>query len=388
MLLDYSIESAKERLDYINDLIANYEGQFTPAQLEAMGEYLVFGKDETGHRLIRMNPPKKEANAKSIDASLEAGLEPKSIDEKFKSMYVYPRNPIDPIRDAEVPGMRDCWEGIKRLKHCIDVSLGKEDDPNVMLLTPYQIAIAKKWLIDMRQNQYDLREAFRPTLHFIKLSHSNTPKINFDSDSAYWISLDEWREKIKNTYFPIPRELESYETRETPQGTEVRWVVRHQKFDWENPSHIAALIRYYSAIYQEDWDDLESWGRTLIYDFDRYSTMANLSPERTYILTRRIDGAPYSDISDELAAKFNFIASPDRISAIVTEEIPRTIAMTVHKHKIINDPTFPTKRCRRCDKDLPLSPIFFPINKMRKDGYVSICRDCQRLKATLIPKEV
>jgi len=102
--------------------------------------------------------------------------------------------------------------------------------------------------------------------------------------------------------------------------------VRHQTFDWENPAHIKALLNFYSAIYMELHEKLDSWGRTLIYDFDRYFDMCGFSEVREYIVTRKIDKASHAQIAAELQEKFGLKYNENHICTILSKEIPEKMA--------------------------------------------------------------
>jgi len=99
----------------------------------------------------------------------------------------------------------------------------------------------------------------------------------------------------------ISKDIKNYETRINEKGEiEVKWVVREHTFDWENPLHVKALINNYDALYDYLKEKLNTYGRTLIFDFERYRAMANLTEVREFILDRKIEKMPYADIVQDL----------------------------------------------------------------------------------------
>ena len=82
-------------------------------------------------------------------------------------------------------------------------------------------------------------------------------------------------------------------------------------------------------------EKLDSWGRTLIYDFDRYFDMAHFSPVREYILTRKIDKASYPDIVQELQEKFGLKYNENHLCTILSKEIPEKMAIAATKHRML-----------------------------------------------------
>jgi hypothetical protein len=65
-------------------------------------------------------------------------------------------------------------------------------------------------------------------------------------------------------------------------------VVRRHTFDWENYKHVRALATNYDAMYEFFREKLDTYGRALLFDFDRYREMANLSDVRNFILDCKI----------------------------------------------------------------------------------------------------
>jgi hypothetical protein len=129
------------------------------------------------------------------------------------------------------------------------------------------------------------------------------------------------------------------------------------------------------------WEHPDSWGRTLIFDLDRYCEMAQLSEVREYILTRRIDRATYSAIVEELWEKFGIKYNENHVCTILTTEIPTKIAKTARKHRlIIETPESEKKCCWTCKKMLPRDTLFFGLNASRNDGFSSNCKECEKKK--------
>ena len=405
--LDYNIDRDVDRLHAVENILDNLKTKPSSADLELMASYILYGKDEEGKNSIqrketldsnkRFNSFKKLDDChESLDAILENPMADHRALQEADKKYVYTKkkptiarpkydkegNLLDP-GDSDIPGMQELWDAIDRIEHTVAVSEGKiPPDENTQIITDnYKLYQLKHQLIDMRRHQYYLKDAYKPTLHFLNLQQPSPQLINFDSDSYYWLSLEDWKRKIESSYLPsISHKLKDYETRTNDCGeTEVKWIVRHQTFDWENPTHIKFLIDHYSAIYMQVWDKLDSWGRTLIYDFDRYSTMAKLSPVREYVLTRRIDRATYQTIAEELREKFDIKYNENHLCSMITTEISGAIARCARKHRLqLETPEDQKKRCWTCKTLYPRSTLFFGLNSCRGDGFASNCKECER----------
>ena len=114
--------------------------------------------------------------------------------------------------------------------------------------------------------------------------------------------LEKWKERVDNALLhSISKNLNDYETRVDDKGNiEVKWVVRRHTFDWENPLHVRALINYYDALYDQVHEKLDTYGRALLFDFERYRAMCDFSEVREYILDKKIEKMPYSEIIENL----------------------------------------------------------------------------------------
>lgn len=409
--LDYSIERDIDRLRAIEDILDTLDTPPSHADLEQMASYVLYGKDENGKNAVqrgettdsdkRYNSFQRAADkVQSLDEILDNPLNDQQALQSMDTRYIYTKKKptikrpkydkttgqlID-IGDADIPGMEQLWECIDRLDHIIAVNDGKiPPDENTQIFTDsYRLYQLKHSLIDIRRHQYYLKDAYKPTLHFLALTPPKSQTYNWDEDSFYWMTIPQWEVKVKNALVhTVSQNLDDYETRRNPftNELEVKWIVRHQIFDWENPHHIKALLNNYSNIYMELMEKLDSWGRTLIYDFDRYFEMVGFSAAREYIVTRRIDRASYEEIAAELQEKFGLKYNENHICTILTKEVPEKMALAARKHRmLLQTPINERKRCFTCKKYLPRNNYFFATNNSRKDHFASNCKECERLK--------
>lgn len=103
-------------------------------------------------------------------------------------------------------------------------------------------------------------------------------------------------------------------------------MVCEHTFDWENPKHIRALLNHYCTLYEALKDKLDTYGRTLLWDLDRYIEIANFSDLRKFFINLRKQGLAYEDILEEMRAEFATEYSPNYLVSIVNTEIPNKIA--------------------------------------------------------------
>lgn len=408
--LDYNIKRDVDRLAAIQEILNTLDRIPSHTELEQMASYILYGKDENGLNAVQRgettdgdkrykNFQRAAEKNKSLDEILENPLSNQTNLRPTTERYPYLKkkpsialpkydkegNMIDP-GDSDVPGMKELWARIDYIEHVIAVNEGKVpmDDTVSILHDSYRLYQLKHQLIDMRRHQYYLKDSFKPTIYFLNATPPQPQTIDWDSDSFYWISLSEWQNRTSHPLLSsISRNLDDYDTRKNSETgeIEVKWIVRRHNFDWENPKHIKALIDNYSNLYMQLHDKMFSWGRTLIYDFDRYFDMCKFSELRTYILTRKIDKASYPIIAEELRMKFGLSYNENHLSMIVTKEIPERMATMAKRHRLqLEIPDSRKKQCFTCKQLFPRHPLFFGRNNSRKDGFSSNCKECEKKK--------
>lgn len=406
--LDYSIERDTDRLEAVRTILDEMKGKPSQKDLETMASYILYGKDENGLNSVQRGEThdneekryktyrKAEDFVVSLDEILEDPLADhghfREVDAR-RPVKIRPRVPKRPkydkatgelidIGDADVPGMVELWEAIDKTEHTLYANEGlvpfNENDS--VITDPYRLWQLKHQLIDMRRHTYYLLDAYKPTLHFTAVQPTSARTYTWEDDTFYWMDFEDWLERVSTTYNGyISKNLDDYETREVDGDIQVKWIVRRHHFDWENTAHIKALMQYYGDIYMQLWDKLDSWGRTLIYDFDRYVDMCDFTDVRMYILIRKIDRANAQTIRDEVQEQFGINYKIETIQTIMNKEIPSKIALAATKARLILEtPMEEKKRCSRCKQWLPISPLFFIKNKSKKFGIESCCKECAR----------
>lgn len=409
--LDYSIERDTDRVAAIYDILDTLKKVPNNAELEQMANYILYGKDENDQNTVQRkeitDSNKRYGSFKTMDdklLSLDEILDNPMADhqileQRYKpSVYKKPKPHIDMPKydkktgalidpgDSDIPYIQELWDSINRMEHTIAVNEGKiaADDRTPILKDDYRLYQLKHWLIDLRRHQYYLKDVYKPELHFLGVDHPKQQFVDWTSDSFYWISRDEWQNKIDNSLVHyISKNIDDYEKRINPYTgqEEIKWIVREHHFDWENPAHVRALINWYEPLYDQLYEKLDTSGRTLIWDFERYRKMANLSEVRNFILELKIHRTPYSEIVESLQIKYGLKYTENYLCTILSKEIPEKIAQTAQKWRlIVETPEDELKECFTCGRKLPRHKLFFVCNKNRKDGFSSNCKECEKLR--------
>ena len=172
----------------------------------------------------------------------------------------------------------------------LDVAQGKVPprEGDTIVSDPYRIYQLKHNLIDIRKHQYYLKDSAKPTLHFQNLDHPKPQFYDWSGDAFYWIPYSQWEYRVTHSYTSrISKNLKDYETRGEGDSLEVKWMVCEHHFDWENPKHIRALLNHYCTLYEALYDKLNTYGRTLLWDLDRYISLCNFSELRLFLINLR-----------------------------------------------------------------------------------------------------
>lgn len=406
--LDYTIERDTDRMAHVKNILDTLETDPPANDIEQMATYILYGKDENGVSSLRRgevyNNSKRYNSYKTSDdyvLSFDELVENPATDEQeFRDAYtrdVYKkktptiRRPkfdrktgelIDP-GDSDVPGMVELWERLDHFDKWLHILQGKlpQDENFLVFEDDYRLYRLKHNIIDMKRTQYYLKDAYKPTIHFQKLDHPKAQYYDWDGESAYWISFEEWERRTSHTYtHTISQNIGDYETRELPDGSvEVKWVICKHNFDWENYRHVYALMNNFDRMREFLKDKLDTYGRTLIWDMERYLDMAPLSPIYRAVALKTMQQMPREQICAELLEEFGVAYNPYYVSTLIANNIPKIIARTAARNRLeCETPESEKKICKDCGQAFPRHPIFYTKNSGRKDGLSPRCRECER----------
>lgn len=417
--LDFNIVRDVDRLKAVEEILDTMDTNPSATELEQMASYILYGKDENGNNSIQRKETidkdkryksykTKDDKVQSLDEMMEVpGFDEQQLRSAYKrDAYTVPkpciRKPkydkktgemVDP-GDSDVPGMWEQWEIIERWQRMLDVAQGKvaPNENDTLVTDPYRVYQLKHNLIDIRKHQYYLKDSAKPTLHFQNLDHPKPQFYDWSGDAFYWISREEWEKKIAKAYTSrISKDLKDYETRGEGDNLEIKWVICEHHFDWENYKHVRALLNHYCTMREALRDKLNTYGITLLWDFDRYVSLCGFSELRLFLINLRKQGMAYEDILDEMRARYATEYSPNYLVSIVSNEVPKRIAQVAKMLRIEQDtPMEQRKKCIHCGKMLPADPLFFSRNNAHKDCLSNTCKECDkisRIKRGVINKD-
>lgn len=364
--LDYNVVTAVERCEVANNLSLN---QATERDLERVANYILYGKETNGDAL-------PEAKAISTKHSTWKRREPESLDGLMenvnfdegvlkpltaKSIYTKPKPSISRETDASIPGMAQLWEAIDTTN-----ALYEEEKAKGKSLRAYYLRHA---LIDLRKEQYHLKDLFKPTMNPMGLLGSEPQEINWSGECGYATT-------ICNCAF-TPDGILRYRGEE---DWEWHTVAEHD-FDFTNSTHIYHLLDNYSALKMQVQERPTSSTSFLLLAIEKLVDSTKLTPARHHILVRKIDHAANDVIARELEEQFNLKYAINYISTIWTKEICGTIAkqgvIDKEQWEARNQPQ-KWKKCIKCHTRKLRDTRFFAKKKNTHDQLSPICRECAK----------
>ena len=391
--LDFSIESSADRAAYVNsymDPCANY----TAKELETISNYLLYGKDEDGLSCVDKKNVQIKAKhstwARKDAESLDALLEKPTFDERGiqtgSTRYKTPKLSIDRIADADVPGLKELWEVIDEVQYLIDVNKGKIEDEGVRKLTSNELYEYQHYLVELRRQQFILRDAVKPVLCRSKVNI--TPVYDVFDVSVPW---DQENSKFSiaplglYTYakqrFDNPRALEEIDYK---YNENAKWVL-----DFRKTEHVYELFELYGDLETEMEKDVESIAAALIDTLNFYRMRANLSEEHNIILDSKINQISNNDICEKLKREFGITHSPNYISTIYKQKICGKIAeaATLHyDHYLNREVATAWKMCTCCGEYKLRDTREYMRRARSSDGLASICKVCDKKKRNKVKR--
>lgn len=349
MKLDYTLTSPEERRDLVDKIIQEVgEENLNEKALEILTDYIIFcmEKEEkrnkkilTENRMTTVN--KRESSLEGLVSKLENGEDGLyNLMANNKNVIFSPSVSITKKDLEEIPELYQLRQCIDQVAEKCKTAQGKD---------LYKL---KKMLIELRQDQYIIKAAYRKPIYFLKLGRGST-KIDW-TDSA-WIGED----------------------------GDIAYKGQVSIF---NPEHVSALLCNYSALKQNVEEDLNNDLRWLLKDLETIVDKALAVDYPMYydILIYKIDGKSNAEIRQMLETKYNTSHSLEYISSLYRNKIPKIIADCAQTEWINWYYTYKAKgewkTCTRCKRTKLAHNRYFSKNKTAKSGWYSICKCCRNTK--------
>ena len=343
--LDYSLETPEERNQLVEKILAETPDP-NPKYLEILADYLILCMEKqerkekkilTENRLTTVN--KRETSYEGLASQLENGEDGiYNLMNENKNQIFQPKVTITKKDLEEIQPLRQLREAIDAWEAKLKVTEGKD------------AFIIKKAVIEMRKDQYIIKDAYRKPL-----IPKNIVRSKFDTELNGSAVIGE----------------DGYAV---PEGVSLM-----------DPKVCSAILCNYSKLKGECADRLSSDLYYLIHSFDIVSEKALKDyPLYEKLVTYKIDGMQNVDIADRLQEECGIRHTPEYISSLWRNKIPKLIASAAEDEWLywyyLNEEKGSYKKCSRCGQIKLAHNKYFSKNKTSKDGLYSICKHCRNKK--------
>ena len=291
----------------------------------------------TDNRMTTVN--KRETSFEGLVSQFENGEDGiYNLISENKNQIFQPKISITKKDVEEIPLLKQLREAISLWEEKMKTATGKD------------AYIIKRTLIELRKDQYVIKNAYRRPIVFNKLTHSKH-------------------------ILPLDEEISLGE-----DGS-----LNYSGITLLNPSVCSAILCNYSKLKEDSWDQFEGDTWYLIYDFENTCDKALKDyPLYQRLVECKIDGMQNIDIQEVLQQEFGIKHSVEYISSLWRNKIPNLIAAAAEDNYLnwyynqVEKGKF--KRCSRCGKIKLAHNKYFSKNKTSRDGFYSICKCCRNKK--------
>lgn len=293
----------------------------------------------TDNRMMTVN--KRECSFEGLVSQLENGEDGiYNLITDNKNQIFQPKVTITKKDLDEIQPLRQLREAINVWEAKLKVTEGKD------------AFVIKKALIEMRKDQYIIKNAYRRPIVPNKLTRSTHVIMLPDETSSF----------DDEEGYPIPKGVSLL-----------------------NPVVCSAILCNYSRLKEDSFDRFEGDLYYLMLAFDEIADKALKEyPLYEKIVECKVDGLQNTQIQEILQMEFGIKHSLEYISSLWRKKIPKLIASQAEDEYLywyyLNIKKGKYKKCSRCGQVKLAHNKYFSKNKTSKDGYYSICKKCRNSK--------
>ena len=293
----------------------------------------------TDNRMMTVN--KRECSFEGLVSQLENGEDGiYNLITDNKNQIFQPKVTITKKDLDEIQPLRQLREAINVWEAKLKVTEGKD------------AFVIKKALIEMRKDQYVIKNAYRRPIVPNKLTRSTHVIMLPDETSSF----------DDEDGYPIPKGVSLLD-----------------------PVVCSAILCNYSRLKEDSYDRLEGDLYYLMLDFDEIADKALKEyPLYEKIVECKVDGLQNTQIQEILQMEFGIKHSLEYISSLWRKKIPKLIASQAEDEYLywyyLNIKKGKYKKCSRCGQIKLAHNKYFSKNKTSRDGFYSICKCCRNSK--------
>ena len=291
----------------------------------------------TDNRMVTIN--KREVSFEGLVSQLENGEDGiYNMIKTDKNQIFQPKVMITKADVEEIPGMKELRNAIKMWENQLKTVSGRD------------AFIIKNTIIELRKDQYVLKNAYKCPVVLSKTGHSKN-YIPLDDDYSF--------------------DDEGYVVPEGVSLCDARIV--------------SAILCNYQLCKRECEGQFEKDLWYLMHDFDDI-LVDSLKDYPLYakLVEYKIDGMQNLDIQEKLEKEFGIKHSVEYISSLWRNKIPKIIASAAEDkfldYYFLSEMKGKYKKCSRCGEVKLAHNKYFSKNKTSRDGFYSICKSCRNTK--------
>lgn len=425
--LNFKLETKLERVEFVREYLDAIPFTLTEAELDTIAKYILWGKTKETGLNGRQEGLELETRYKTWDTqrveSLDALIESPNFSESML------RRPIDPptrvprevfsraqARKKAPPKvleiLEDLWRKIdetelllnfyelahgKRKNAPREALLARFTDSELFTLSAranslnsYNYLKLKHSLVDLRREQYTLKDEYSPTI--TSLAPLNFQEENFETfgdeipvlpigipynDSIFYAKI------FNKERFPIPDDFTESELKKLSTLLWRPTPPSNRYFDFSNSQHLYKLFDMWDLLQDEVTEaNFESNLGYFLRAASMYRTLAALDPLLNDILNSKIQKKSNQDIADLINSKYNKKYQPNYISTLYCKKCLGGIADAARRHReVLENLFFPEnfKKCKDCGAILLLNEENFVKRHRSKDGFSPRCKKCEKI---------
>ena len=292
----------------------------------------------TDNRMATIN--KRETSFEGLIGQLENGEDGiYNLVTNDKNIIFQPKVTITKQDLEEIPPLRQLKESITRWEELSKTATGRA------------AFIAKSTLIELRKDQYIVKNAYRKPIIFTRLTRNTSigPELPWD----------EWIDENGD--------------------------IQYSGLSFLDPDVVSMILCNYSKLKEDSWDQFQGDTWYMMLDFDNLSEKALAGfPMYRRIVEYKVDGRSNLAIQKAIEEEFGFTHSIEYISSLWRNKIPKLISSYATDEWLVwyytEKERGQWKRCTRCGQVKLAHSRFFSINKTSKDGWYSLCKKCRNSK--------
>lgn len=265
------------------------------------------------------------------------------ITEADKNVLLTPKIQITEQDIQDIPPLAQLRKAIDLIEKQKNAAVGKRK------------ALLTKHLIEMRKDQYVIKNAFKQPIILTKVVRNFGKKLHLNEN----ITINEKGEPENSGLISL-----------------------------FNPTHISCLLCNYTNLKKEVSGKIENDFYYLINDFQKLIQKTLRGDYAIYLdlIKLKFKEKTSKQIAEILLQKYGYTYSTEYISILWRKKIPKLLADKAKQDWIVWHYTFEEKgkwkKCSKCQQIKLAHPYFFTKNKTSKDGWYSICKCCRNQKKT------